>query len=503
MALDLGGRSSGHSGAHDARLARHGARRVTPRLPGTTLLYERVVALVEQLIAERELVPGDLLPSYTDLAEQAGVSLITVRRALDELEKAGRVRRHQGLGTFVAQPRRRADPASAGSMLASLVKGAQVPTIRTQVIELRRGEPSADLCRALRIEPTDQVWRLCGLGTIDGEPVVLETSVIPVRLAPTLGQRIGQSCGSPRDLLAATCDLAEAYQEQYLEVTAPTQDEAGLLELPPHALVVRVCGLSVDGADVPFDCFERSYPAGRFAFGVFGTGTRPLLPAAEHADWRVSPQVSLNSRASHHLAGAPSPRGRISTQRCQLCDSRPVPRRASGNRAAPLRQHGPRQLAVAEPVRRVQVDGPAEQGGAVRAAKRGGRGDGVPHEQRHRLVRLARQEDGVHEARVRLGRVGVAVNHRCQLRPGKQDDRRLDVELSRYLGFELPRECLGVGARRAEHDVAGLDVGGHVTMAERVHHLAQVGHQNLAATSYVNAAQQGNMSWHDPILPAG
>jgi len=32
----------------------------------------------------------------------AGVSLITVRRALAELEREGRVHSHQGVGTFVA-----------------------------------------------------------------------------------------------------------------------------------------------------------------------------------------------------------------------------------------------------------------------------------------------------------------------------------------------------------------------------------------------------------------
>ena len=63
------------------------------------------MAYVEQLVAERGLVPGDLLPTYAELAASVGVSLITVRRALDELERAGRVRRHQGLGTFLARPR--------------------------------------------------------------------------------------------------------------------------------------------------------------------------------------------------------------------------------------------------------------------------------------------------------------------------------------------------------------------------------------------------------------
>lgn len=377
MVPDLGGRSSGQARAHDARQPRHYIRRSVPRPPGPTLLYERVVALVEQLIAERGLAPGDLLPSYTELAEQAGVSLITVRRALDELEKAGRVHRHQGLGTFVAQPRRRADSASAGSLLTALGKGGEPAVTRTRVLALQRIEPSVDLCRALRIEPKDEVWRLRGLGLLGGEPAVVETSVIPVRLAPTLDERLGQSCCSPRELLAVEYDLAVAYQEQYLEVTAPTCDEARMLKLPTGALVVRMRGLSVNGADIPFDCFERSYPAGRFAFGVFGTGARPLLPGPEDGDLRISPEVSLTCGASTGLAECE-----------QFRDCGPVPRRAGADRAAPLLQQGPRQFAVAEPARRVQVESPAKQSGLVRAAKPGSLGDGVSHGLRRRLVRV-------------------------------------------------------------------------------------------------------------------
>ncbi|HEX9529123.1 MAG TPA: GntR family transcriptional regulator, partial [Streptosporangiaceae bacterium] len=115
-------------------------------MPRASLLYERVVDLVEQLIAEQGLVPGDMLPSYTELAGQAGVSLITVRRALDELERAGRVRRHQGLGTFVARPRIVTEPTRTGSLLATLAAGdGRVTRLETTVLSLHEGQPSADL----------------------------------------------------------------------------------------------------------------------------------------------------------------------------------------------------------------------------------------------------------------------------------------------------------------------------------------------------------------------
>ena len=278
MVLDLGGRPPDEPGPRPA----------APRLPRAALLYERVVDHVERLIADRGLRPGDMLPSYTDLAEQAGVSLITVRRALDELERAGRVRRHQGLGTFVARPRIVTEPTRAGSLLATLASdGERAGELRTTVLGLDRGQPSDDLCRALRIATGSLAWRLRRLRLLDGHPAVLETSVIPVELAPELSALVGRLEGSLYDLLAADYDLVDAYEEQYLEVLTPAQDEARLLELPARAQVVRIRGLSADGTGLPFDAFEQLYPASQFVFAFSGSASRQLLPAPGNRDWTV------------------------------------------------------------------------------------------------------------------------------------------------------------------------------------------------------------------------
>ena len=289
MVLDLGGSPAGLQGPADAstRAGRGGRGPRGPRPPRATLLYERVVALVEQLIVERGLGPGDLLPSYTELADRAGVSLITVRRALDELERVGRVRRHQGLGTFVARPRIVTEPTRAGSLLATLAEGGD-PQLQTRVLGLDRGLPSADLARALRVEAGNPVWRLRRLRLLDGQPAVLEASVIPVAIAPELDALVSRLDGSLYDLLAAEYGLVDAYEEQYLEVLSPAPKEAKLLELPSRAQVVRIRGLSADDRGLPFDCFEQLYPASQFAFAFAGSATRQLLPAPGNRDWDVT-----------------------------------------------------------------------------------------------------------------------------------------------------------------------------------------------------------------------
>ena len=281
MVLDLGGIWPDRPGA-TAPLARS----------GTGLLYEQVVDFVEKLIAEHGLAPGDLLPTYAELAELTGVSLITVRRAVDELERAGKVRRHQGLGTFLARPRIVAEPARAGSLLGTLAesgKGRAAESLDTRTLRMRRGLPAADVARALRIPGDAEVWQLRRLRAIDGQPAVVETSIIPVLLTPELDGLVSRLSGSLYDLLNSRYGLEDDYEEQYLEVIMPAPEERRLLSIPPRTQVVRIRGLSMDKTGMPFDCFEQLYPAAEFAFAISGSTSRHLLPTPGYQDWEVRP----------------------------------------------------------------------------------------------------------------------------------------------------------------------------------------------------------------------
>ena len=74
---------------------------ISPAAPGT--LYEQIVSGLKRAIGDGKLTPGDALPSFRQLAEEMLVSVITVKRAYEELEHEGIIFRRQGLGTFVAE----------------------------------------------------------------------------------------------------------------------------------------------------------------------------------------------------------------------------------------------------------------------------------------------------------------------------------------------------------------------------------------------------------------
>lgn len=66
-------------------------------------LYQQIVDRLKREVSEGRLEPGSALPSFRHLAEDLLVSVITVKRAYEELEREGIIFRRQGLGTFVAE----------------------------------------------------------------------------------------------------------------------------------------------------------------------------------------------------------------------------------------------------------------------------------------------------------------------------------------------------------------------------------------------------------------
>jgi GntR family transcriptional regulator len=68
-------------------------------------LYAQIKQLLHEQILNGELSPGTVLPTEHDLSNSLNVSRITVKRALDDLARAGLLRRIQGKGTIV-EPKR-------------------------------------------------------------------------------------------------------------------------------------------------------------------------------------------------------------------------------------------------------------------------------------------------------------------------------------------------------------------------------------------------------------
>lgn len=66
-------------------------------------IYEQITSQIKEMIMNGTLKEGDPLPSMRNLAQQLRISIITTKRAYEELEKDGFIESFTGKGSFVSR----------------------------------------------------------------------------------------------------------------------------------------------------------------------------------------------------------------------------------------------------------------------------------------------------------------------------------------------------------------------------------------------------------------
>lgn len=70
---------------------------------GETPIYEQIVSQIKSAVIAGEVKPGDPLPSLRFLAKELRVSVISTKRAYEELEREGYITSVPGKGSFAAE----------------------------------------------------------------------------------------------------------------------------------------------------------------------------------------------------------------------------------------------------------------------------------------------------------------------------------------------------------------------------------------------------------------
>jgi GntR family transcriptional regulator len=139
---------------------------------------QQVVDILTDRIRCGEYTPEMRLPSEDGLADELGVSRTTIRSALDVLAAQHLVFRRHGVGTFVSNLSRIANPLNQAVLFQDLIRAnGHEPGIRwlnTQVVQ-----PDAALARLLQIPTDHPTLEVRKVFTADGEPVIYCANYIP------------------------------------------------------------------------------------------------------------------------------------------------------------------------------------------------------------------------------------------------------------------------------------------------------------------------------------
>jgi len=160
-----------------------------PPARGDTPRYRWIRDQLVKLIVVRRLGSGDAFESEGSLAERFGVSLGTIRKAVDALVARGVLVRYQGKGTFVAAR----DP-HAPFNLSHIVGNdgrKEIPVFR-RLVTLRERAPKPDERTRLRLTREGRVIEMVRTRTFSDEATMLENVLLPEALFPDFRAKLGR-----------------------------------------------------------------------------------------------------------------------------------------------------------------------------------------------------------------------------------------------------------------------------------------------------------------------
>ena len=136
--------------------------------------------LVDQLEMEirNSMLANDKLSSERELTKMYGVSRITVRLALQELEKRGLVYKKHGKGTYVSEISDSAvDLSAAYSFTDQMKKLWKVP--QTKILSFRLIEAPESIAQQMQIKPGDLIFEIERLRIANDIAMMIERSYVP------------------------------------------------------------------------------------------------------------------------------------------------------------------------------------------------------------------------------------------------------------------------------------------------------------------------------------
>ncbi|TSD84761.1 GntR family transcriptional regulator [Mycobacterium sp. KBS0706] len=206
-------------------------------------LWHQVEQAIRARIAQNLWPPGSQLPAEDKLCEMLGVSRITLRHAMRNLEASGVLRREHGRGTFVRN--------------ATLVAGARGLTSFTDemaLLGLSGGSrildkacipASPEAAAALAIEPGEPVARIRRLRLGDGLPIGVQDAHLRLDRAPGILED-ELAGGSLYAHLRQRYGIVPFEATETYRVAAAATEEADLLGIPPGSPAFMVERITVD-----------------------------------------------------------------------------------------------------------------------------------------------------------------------------------------------------------------------------------------------------------------
>lgn len=213
-------------------------------------MYHQLKGILRDKIESGVWKPDELIDSEHQLMSQYGVSRNTVKRAIEDLVQEGLLKRIQGKGTFVSLPK--IEHSLGGFYSFSKVLRAKGIESRDVILSIEQKAALPSIAGYLKISAGTMVHELKRLRCALNEPIIFETSYIPVGIAASITEADLLDNGL-YDLLRERYNVAVVKAKESFEPVLIDTYEAALLDVREGFPALLLDRIAYDVAGTPIE----------------------------------------------------------------------------------------------------------------------------------------------------------------------------------------------------------------------------------------------------------
>lgn len=180
---------------------------------------------------------GEQLALEREMCEHYGVSRITIKKAVDQLVKEGLVVKRRGSGTFVKSlANEDVHDISMANQFSGFSKNFAGHEVTTEVVRFDIIHPAPEIAEKLNITTDDFVYDIVRLRNVDGRPVVIEYTQMPIELIPGIKRDVLEN--SIYQYIENQLHFKIQSAHRFIRALLPTEQEEKLLQIKHGTLPI-------------------------------------------------------------------------------------------------------------------------------------------------------------------------------------------------------------------------------------------------------------------------
>jgi len=227
-------------------------------------LYHKVYLLLKQRLEAEHYLTSASMPGENALAQEFGVSRLTIRRALDALQAEGLVERVQGRGTFATPRRTKAADQLSGSEIDTLMSHLADMGMHTKVrlVEVKIEKIYGVVAHRMNLAEGESVHRSLRIRSYDGLPFSYLTTYVPA----DIGQKITKRDLGSKPLLAIfkALGIQVSGAQQSISAVLADPQSAAALDVPIGSALLNIRRLVRDADGRPVEYLDALYRPDRY-----------------------------------------------------------------------------------------------------------------------------------------------------------------------------------------------------------------------------------------------